>query len=144
MIKNIQASEKVYIDKSRIPNAGRGVFARCDIKKGELIERCPIIKVSRHDTSNLSESILVTYFFYFGKDKEQLAVALGFGSIYNHSYQPNATYKIKQKEETIDFVAIKGIEKGDEITVNYNYGNPKDKTPMWFEEGSSGNKYSKV
>ena len=62
-----------------------------------------------------------------------MAIALGFGSIYNHSYEPNATYKIKPKEKIIEFVAIKNIEKNNEITVNYNFGNPKDKTPLWFE-----------
>jgi SET domain-containing protein len=130
------ASNKVYISKSKIPNADRGVFASNDIKKGEIIERCPIIEVSKNDTSNLKESILVTYFFYFGKNKEQVAIALGFGSIYNHSYKPNATYKIKRKEKIIDFIAIDDIKKNDEITFNYsNCGNLKKgkKNPLWFE-----------
>ena len=130
------ASNKVYISKSIIPNADRGVFASNDIKKGEIIERCPIIEVSKNDTSNLKESILVTYFFYFGKNKEQVAIALGFGSIYNHSYKPNATYKIKRKEKIIDFIATDNIKKNDEITFNYsNCGNLKKgkKNPLWFE-----------
>ena len=129
------ASNKVYISKSKIPNADRGVFASNDIKKGEIIERCPIIEVSKNDTSNLKESILVTYFFYFGKNKEQVAIALGFGSIYNHSYKPNATYKIKQKEKVIDFIALDDINKNDEITFNYyNSSKSKDKkSPLWFE-----------
>ena len=59
-----------------------------------------------------------------------LAIALGFGSIYNHSYEPNATYKKKSESKVIDFVAIKGIKKDEEITVNYNYGNPEDKTRL--------------
>jgi hypothetical protein len=126
-------SDKVYIGQSRIINAGRGVFARRDIKKGEVIEICPVISVSRHDMSNLSESVLVTYFFYFGKSKERLVIALGFGSIYNHSYEPNAKYKIKPREKTIEFSALKNVKKDTEITVNYNHGNPKDKTPLWFE-----------
>lgn len=135
-MNKLLTSDKIYVGPSRIPNADRGVFARCNIKKGEVIEKCPVILVSRHDTSNLSESILVTYFFYFGKSKEQLAIALGFGSIYDHSYQPNATYKIKAREKIIEFSAIKDIRKDEEITVNYNFGNPKDKTPLWFEDGS--------
>ncbi len=134
-MKKLLTSNKIYIWQSRIPNAGRGVFALCDVKKGEVIERCPVILVSRYDTSKLSESVLVTYFFYFGKDKEQLAIALGFGSIYDHSYEPNATYKIKPREKIIEFTAIKDIKKDDEITVNYNFGNPKDKTPLWFNVG---------
>jgi hypothetical protein len=129
------ASDKVYIGKSRILNADRGVYARRDIKKGEIIERCPIIEVPKNDTSSLKESVLVTYFFYFGKNKERIAVALGFGSIYNHSYKPNATYKIKPGEKTIDFIALNDIKKNDEITFNYhNSSNPKDKNnPLWFE-----------
>jgi uncharacterized protein len=133
-MKKLLTSDKIYIKKSEIPNAGRGVYARSDIKKNEIIESCPIIEVPEHDMSNLKESILVTYFFYFGKNKERLVVALGFGSIYNHTYKPNATYKIKHTERTLDFIALSDIKKDDEITVNYNYGNPKDNSPLWFDE----------
>ena len=132
-MKKLFTSDKVCVGQSRILNADRGVFARCDIKKGEIIEICPVILVPRHDMSNLSESILVTYFFYFGKNKERLVIALGFGSIYNHSYEPNATYKVKLREKTIEFSALKDIKKDTEITFDYNYGNPKDKSPLWFE-----------
>lgn len=136
-MQKLPASHKIYVSRSKIAKAGRGVFARGEIKKGEIIEKCPLIIVPRHDTSNLNESILVTYFFYFGKNKEQLAVALGFGSLYNHSYKPNATYKIKHKEKRIDFIALEDIKKDKEITVNYNFGNPNDKSPLWFETGNS-------
>lgn len=132
-MKKLFTSDKVYINRSRILNADRGVFARCDIKMGEIIEICPVILVPRHDMSNLNESVLVTYFFYFGKNKERLAIVLGFGSIYNHSYEPNARYKIKPRQKTIEFSASKDIKKDTEITFNYNYGNPKNKSPLWFE-----------
>ena len=128
-------SDNIYMGKSGILNAGRGVYAARDIKKGEVIERGPIIEVSKNDTSNLKESILVTYFFYFGKNKERLAIALGFGSIYNHSYMPNTTYKIKPREKIIDFIALEDIKKDKEITFNYaKSGNLKSqKNPLWFE-----------
>jgi SET domain-containing protein len=134
-MKKLLTSDKIYVSKSRILNAGRGVYARCDIKKGEIIERCPIIEISKHDTSNLKESMLVTYFFYFGKNKERVAIALGFGSIYNHTDKPNTTYKIKSREKVIDFIALTDIKKNEELTFNYyNSSNPKDKkNPLWFE-----------
>jgi hypothetical protein len=132
-MKKLFTSEKIYIKQSKILNAGRGVYARCDIKKGEIIERCPIINVPKYDMSNLKESILVTYFFFFGKNKERLLVALGFGSIYNHTYEPNAMYKIRHAERIIDFIALNDIKKDTEITVDYNYGNPKDNSPLWFK-----------
>ena len=135
-MKKLIASGKVYVSKSGIFNAGRGVYAKSDIKKDEIIESCPIVEVSKNDTSNLKESILVTYFFYFGKNKERLALALGFGSLYNHSYKPNATYKVKPSEKTIEFIAICKIKKDDEITFNYsNSAKPQKgkKDPLWFE-----------
>lgn len=123
-------SDKIYVAKSGINNAGRGVYAKVRIKKRELIERCPVIEVPKNDVSNLKESILVNYYFYYGAKNERLAIALGFGSIYNHSYEPNATYKKKPKEKVIDFIALRDIKKGEEITVSYNFGNPDDKRPV--------------
>lgn len=132
-MKKLFSSNKVYLAPSKIKKAGRGVFAAQDLKRGEIIEACPIILVPKYDLSNLKESVLVAYFFYFGKKKEYLALVLGFGSIYNHSYNPNAKYKIKQKLQTMDFTAIKDIKMGVEITFNYSFGNPKSKSPLWFE-----------
>ena len=132
-MQKLLASDKIYISQSKIPNAERGVFAVVDIEKGKVIETCPIIEVSKDDTAKLNESLLVTYFFYFGKNKERLALTLGFGSIYNHSHNPNATFKIKAKEKLIDFIAVKNIKKNEEITFDYKHGNTKDGQPLWFE-----------
>lgn len=132
-MKKLSGSDKIYIKNSKILNAGRGVFAERNIKKGELIEKCPVIELPEHDMSSLRQSLLVTYFFYFGKKKERLALALGFGSLYNHTYNPNARYEIRDLENTIDFIALNNIKKNDEITVDYNSANPTDKTPFWFE-----------
>lgn len=133
-MKKLFASEKIYVGRSKISNAGRGVFASRNIKSGEIIEECPVILVSEHDMANLNESILVTYFFYFGKNNNNLLVALGFGSIYNHSHNPNATYIINSAEDTMEFTALSDIKKDDEITISYNSTNKKDKALLWFEK----------
>ncbi len=62
-----------------------------------------------------------------------MLLALGFGSMYNHSYQPNVAYKIKAKTKSIEFVALKNIKKNEEIVVNYIQGNT-EKVPLWFEK----------
>ena len=58
-------------------------------------------------------------------------MALGYGSLYNHSYQPNARYDDGRGQTKI-FMAIRDIALGEEIVVNYN-GEPDDKTPVWFK-----------
>ncbi len=131
-MKKIFASDRIYIHTSKITNAGRGVFAACNIKKGEIIETCPIIEIPKDDTSKLNESVLVTYFLYFGKMKERLGMMLGFGSIYNHSETPNSNFKIYPKKEIVEFIALKNIKKDEEITFDYRHGN-RTKSPLWFE-----------
>jgi len=119
----IESTSKLFVGESKIRNAGKGVFAKKSIAEGEVIENCPVIEVSLKDPANNDDGTLVDYFFYFG---DGLAIALGFGSLYNHSYNPNATYKVNLKNNTIDFIAIKNIDANDEITVNYNFGVPTD------------------
>ena len=128
-MKKVFPSNSVYITQSKIPFAGRGVFANCNVKKGVTIETCPMIEVSEDD---FGQTIFAEYLFHFGKGKKRSALALGYGSVYNHSLHPNATFAIDQKNILIKFVAIKNINKDEEITFDYYHGNPK-KSPLWFE-----------
>ncbi|HUQ84861.1 MAG TPA: SET domain-containing protein-lysine N-methyltransferase [Candidatus Limnocylindrales bacterium] len=133
-MNKLKTSDKIYVAESKIPDSGRGVFARIGIKKNEVIESCPVIEVPPHDVANLSESVLVTYFYYLGKNKERVLITLGFGAIYNHTYTPNAMYEERLNAGLIDFVALKDISKDEEITVNYNSENSGNKNPLWFEK----------
>lgn len=127
-------ASKIYCDASKNPGAGRGVFASQDIFAGEVIEVCPVVEFTIEDSRKLRETELRNYHFMWGEDDEteQVAVCLGFGSLYNHSYQPNTTYKKRIDARVIAFVALRAIPEGEEITVNYNHGNPNDKSPLWI------------
>ncbi len=115
-----------FLEVRRISGKGRGVFARTLIPKGTVFEIVPMLVCKQED---LLESSLMDYVYYWGKNK--VGLALGFGSMYNHSYKPNARYfdlPLQRKE----FVALRDIKPGEEVTINYN-GEPKDKKPVWFE-----------
>lgn len=129
----IFSTEKVYLGKSSIQSAGRGVFARKEIKRGELIEVCPVIVLPESEREYIRKTNLRSYYFQWGDNLKAVGIALGFGSLYNHSYTPNAKYIKKMEDRLLEFVAIKDIERDEEITVNYNFGDPDDKTPLWFE-----------
>lgn len=108
---------------------GRGIFAIRDIKQGEFIEEAPVIVIPIEEWKLMRKSILSNYVFRWGEDK---ALALGYGSIYNHSYTPNARYLTNIENQSIDFYAREDIQEGEEITVNYN-GDPRDQSSLWFK-----------
>lgn len=128
-------STKIYLSDSHIPHSGRGVFAREEIKKGELIECCPIILLPENHVPFIRKTELHNYYFMWGDDevRHKAGICLGFGSLYNHSYKPNATYKKLLTEKLIEFVALQDIKIDEEITVNYNHGNPDDTSPLWMK-----------
>jgi len=120
----------IYIAPSDL--GGRGVFAAEDIAKGDFIEICPAIILTKKERKTINDTLLHDYYFQWGKRQKKAAIVLGYGSIYNHSYQPNAVYLRNQEAGTLDIICRKAIKAGDEITVNYN-GDPKDKSKLWFK-----------
>lgn len=59
-------------------------------------------------------------------------MALGLIPIYNHSYRSNCEYFMDYEDDTIMVKAVRVIEKGDELTINYN-GDWNDDTKLWFD-----------
>lgn len=115
--------KKVYIAESNIENAGRGVFASTDIKKGEVIEICPILIFSEKDNFNVLKTKLQSYVYEYGKNGSMFA--LGFGSLYNHQARANAKYELVEHEgapeqnNELYITALKSISKNEEISINY-------------------------
>ena|ERR1700690_2072589 len=105
----------------------RGILAARDIKKGEIIERCPLILYPTYMDGSLEKTVLSK--FYFEWTKKYSCIALGYGSLINHSFTPNAKYKHDYKRKVLVFHAIADIKKGEEISVNYNW-DPNDHTPI--------------
>jgi SET domain-containing protein len=111
---------------------GRGVFATAPIARGELIEASPVIVIPAEQWPHVEPTVLSLYIFNFGPEGEHAAIALGYGSLYNHSYSPNAEYIKYWEDRLIRFTALRHIEVDEEITVNYN-GSPGDRSEIWFE-----------
>ena len=63
---------------------GRGVFATRRYAKGDVVELCPTITLDEDDVTG----VLLDYVFKSLKQGVRLLV-LGFGSLYNHSDDPN-------------------------------------------------------
>jgi SET domain-containing protein len=124
----LEHSQLVYV--KRVKGKGRGVFARCSIRKGTVIEKVPLLLVPVRDIVGGLDNPDLVRFFFLQDDPSKLAVCLGFGSLYNHSYAPNARYD-DGPGATMLFTALRDIVKDEEISINYN-GDPRDRTPMYF------------
>lgn len=117
-----------------VAGKGRGVFTDEDIEVGTLIEICPVIICPSQDRMHIDETELFNYYFLWGDDHSLSALALGYGSLYNHSPKANTIYESYYEEAEIHFICHRPIKAYEEITINYNL-DPDNEDKMWFEEG---------
>jgi uncharacterized protein len=119
----------LYIAPSDL--GGRGVFTGAPIKSGDMIEVCPVIVLKEGEMAILDKTTLYDYYFLWGDSHLESALALGFGSLYNHDCPSNADYFMDFEQQTIEIYAVHDIEAGEEITINY-HGDPNNPEPTWF------------
>lgn len=110
---------------------GRGVFTAKAITKGEIIEICPLIILSEKDKKIIHQTHLHDYYFDWGETEKECAIALGYGSIYNHDTNPNADYFMNHEDQSITVECIQDIEAGSEITFMYVH-KKEDESKLWF------------
>lgn len=113
-------------------NRGRGVFTTKNIPADTVIEISPVIELSPKERKQIEGTKLYHYIFEWGKSKRKAAVALGYVSMYNHSFEPNCEYEMDYENGNMTIRTIKDVKKGEELYFSYN-GDPKDKTPLWFK-----------
>ncbi|MFX1349061.1 MAG: SET domain-containing protein-lysine N-methyltransferase [Promethearchaeota archaeon] len=124
--------EVKFISKKK----GRGVFAKKNLIKGEIIDIAYVILISNRDWDLIADTVISNYSFEWDdpkyKGEYESAISLGISQFINHSYKPNVKYRYSHKDKSIEYITIRDISKGEEITVNYN-GRTSDKSPVWFE-----------
>lgn len=116
-----------HVKVRSVPKMGRGVFALKDFRKGALIEVCHVILIPA-----VPGKMSVTKEYCFPWKKGQVAIALGCGSLYNHSYDANAYVETEKPELRLRFVAHRAIKKGEQVFINYG-GEPDSQEKVWFD-----------
>ncbi|MGG1660355.1 SET domain-containing protein [Brevibacillus sp. NRS-1366] len=126
----------IEVKTSKLSNGdlNRGVFATCNIAKGDLIHQAPVLPYLNEEHEHIEKTLLGDYAFEYGAN--HTAILLGYGMLFNHSYTPNATYDINFDNHTFDFYAYTDIVAGEEILINYN-GDVDCDDPLWFYEEES-------
>jgi SET domain-containing protein len=124
----ILGPRSLYLRSS--PIHGLGVFAAVARQPGDLLEVSPVLVVPRTQVEALQKTSLHEY--YFRWPPSAAALALGYGSLYNHSYHPTARAQLDVQRGVLLFIARQPIHRNQEVTINYN-GDPTDLTPTWFD-----------
>lgn len=109
--------KRLYIDISSIPGANYGVFSDSLIPKDTIIEISHILKISKltRDLSIYTNNN--TLYDYIWGSNDGSVLALGYGSMYNHSDVP--TVEASVKTDCIEFKTLTDISPNEELYVSY-------------------------
>lgn len=119
----------LYIAESE--QKGRGIFTSEKIRKGSVIEIAPVIVMSNKERILLDKTLLHDYIFEWGISHNQCCVALGWVSLYNHSYKSNCEYEMDYGAQTITIKTMRHIKIGEELFINYG-GTWNSEKEVWF------------
>ena len=103
---------------------GRGVFTKKSIKAGKLFLRNETIALSPGDTHFVESSILGRYIFGSDHRMDPFSyLAVGHGSLLNHSDDPNTEFRLSEGPhgKMVVFTALRNIKAGEEITIDYGW-----------------------
>lgn len=126
----------VYVRDTGTPK-GRGVFAARAFTAGEVVEECPVVLLRKSYATLHKE--LKTIVFHWERPEgsaETLALALGYGSLYNHANPSNLRYETDEAGLVLRLIAVRDIRPDEELTINYNAegGGAVSDEDWWFEE----------
>ncbi|MFX1572249.1 MAG: SET domain-containing protein-lysine N-methyltransferase [Promethearchaeota archaeon] len=115
---------------------GKGVFASKDIRKDTIIDVAHVILLPNKDYKKISKTVLYNYCYIWDDPKHNSefynVIPLSISQFINHSYDPNVKYIYDYDNNTIEYIALRDISNGEEITMNYN-GIVDDKSSVWFD-----------
>lgn len=112
---------------------GRGVFTKMPLRADTVVECSPVIVMSGEDRKHLDKTLLHDYIFEWQPEgRNECCVALGYVSLYNHSFASNCEYFMDYETGTMSIKTVRDIAAGEELTINYN-GDWDDESPLWFQ-----------
>jgi len=122
-----------YLFVAPTEHKGRGVYTSKNIAAGTIIEISPVIILSSTERKTIEQTKLFDYLFEWGTSRKQGALALGYISLYNHSYDASCDYDMDYDSLLMTIRTVKPVKKGSELCINYN-AVPDEKALVWFHK----------
>lgn len=109
------------LEVREISGRGRGVVTTERLRRDDLVHVAPVIVLTWRE----SIGKLAHYVWSFPNAKRgghaSAALALGLGSLFNHSRNDNLCVTFRPARLEIAFWAKRDIDAGEELTVDYGY-----------------------
>lgn len=125
-------NSNLQIQHTQTPK-GRGVFARRNFRQGEIVETTPVLLIHCpwDQLSREIQAVVYDWAFLTSTEGTVWALALGPGSLVNHSDKPNLSFEADVDLQALVYRALIDIPLGDELTIDYN-ADIEAGRPDWF------------
>ncbi|KDQ20811.1 hypothetical protein BOTBODRAFT_86667, partial [Botryobasidium botryosum FD-172 SS1] len=95
------------------------------IPAGTLIDVSPVLLFAKDDYERHGRHTVLDHYTFVWRDG-RMALALGLGSIFNHSSdQPNVTFVLDHQNLAIRYTTARAIQPDEELNIFYG-------TNLWF------------
>lgn len=103
---------------------GRGVYASKPIPRDSTIEISPVLFFSKSEYEDHGKHTVLNHYTFVWPDG-RMALALGLGSLFNHSDPPNVSFKLDTSTDSIRYITTRDIQTGEELCIFYGH-------KLWF------------
>ncbi|KIK69616.1 hypothetical protein GYMLUDRAFT_236120 [Collybiopsis luxurians FD-317 M1] len=104
---------------------GRGVYASRKIPKQTVVEISPVLLFGAEEYEKHGKYTVLDHYTFKWKDG-RMALALGLGSLFNHSNSPNVSYTLNPQTESIRYETVRDINEDEELCIFYGH-------KLWFD-----------
>ena len=109
-----EPDERFYAAPSRVPGAGRGLFARIPLRAGDRLAVIGVL-VRRHSDSDHYTNFADEYKFRAG---DYVLIPCGIAGMANHSSQPNLEKVVEG--EGVFLELLRDVDAGEELCFAYS------------------------
>ncbi|EPQ51006.1 hypothetical protein GLOTRDRAFT_81597 [Gloeophyllum trabeum ATCC 11539] len=109
---------------------GRGVFATRRIDPQTVIEISPVLLFTKDEYRDHGRHTVIDHYTFKWRDG-RMALALGLGSLFNHSDHPNVSYTLDTETESIRYTTTRAVAPDEELCIFYGH-------KLWFENADAG------
>ncbi|KAJ7147514.1 hypothetical protein C8R43DRAFT_1088552 [Mycena crocata] len=114
----------------RSEGKGRGVFAARAIVSQTVVESSPVLLFNKEEYENHGRFTILDQYTFKWKNGN-MALALGLGSLFNHSNHPNVSYTIDATSDCIHYTTTRDVEPEEELCIYYG-------SNLWFDPIATG------